>query len=112
MVITLSSQKGVKGITKGIQVDTGFSGSIAIDQDLIHSLSPHRTGEIRIATATSSDVKVALYLVYVTIPEMGIRGEPFAALEATRCLIGRKLIDRRRWLLDNIKNEFCMLKPS
>jgi len=110
MVATISPQKGTSGITKGVQVDTGFSGSIAIDQELIDSLSPNRIGEIPVATATSTGVRVALYLVYVSIPEINIRKEPFAALGATRCLIGRKLIDRRKWLLDNVKDEFCLMK--
>jgi len=109
MVVTVSSQKGVGGITRGVQVDTGFSGSIAIDRELLNSLNPKRIGEIRITTATSADVRTELYLVYVTIPEIGMRAEPFAALQATRCLIGRKTLDRRKWLLDNIKNEFCLL---
>lgn len=112
MVITVSPEKGASGVTKGVQVDTGFSGSIAVDRELIDSLRLSRIGEIHIATATSMDIKVALYLVYVTIPEISVREEPFAALEATRCLIGRKLIDRRKWLLDNVDNEFCLLKLS
>jgi len=109
MAVMVSSQKGVGGIARGVQVDTGFSGSIAIDRDLLNSLNPKRIGEIRITTATSTDVRTELYLVYVTIPEISIRAEPFAALQATRCLIGRRILDRRKWLLDNVKNEFCLL---
>jgi len=109
MAVTVSAQKGVGGITRGVQVDTGFSGSIAIDRELLTSLNPKRIGEIRITTATSADVRTELYLIYVTIPEIGMRAEPFAALEATRCLIGRRILDRRKWLLDNMGNEFCLL---
>ena len=99
-------------MSRRAQVDTGFSGSIAIDDELIDSLRPHKVGEVRIATATSMDVRVELYLVFITIPEMGVQEEPFAALRATRCLIGRKLMDGRKWSLDNIKKEFCLLNPS
>ncbi|MGQ9514452.1 MAG: hypothetical protein ACUVTL_05315 [Thermoproteota archaeon] len=109
MVVTISSQKDTGGITRRVQIDTGFSGSIAIDRELMNSLKPKRIGEIRVTTATDANVRADLYLVYVTIPEIGIRAEPFAALQATRCLIGRRMLDRRRWLLDNIKNEFCLL---
>lgn len=109
MAITVSAQKGAGGTTRGVQVDTGFSGSIAVDRELLTSLNPKRIGEIRIATATSAGVRTELYLVYVSIPEIGMRAEPFAALQATRCLIGRRILDRRRWLLDNMKNEFCLL---
>jgi predicted aspartyl protease len=112
MVVTISHRKRASGITRVVQVDTGFSESIAIDDELIDSLRPNKVGEVRIATATSMDVRVELYLVYLTIPEVEIRDEPFAALRATRCLIGRKIMDGRKWLLNNVKNELCLLKPS
>ncbi|MBO3800015.1 MAG: hypothetical protein FGF52_03025 [Candidatus Brockarchaeota archaeon] len=91
------------------QVDTGFSGAVAIDQELIDLLSPRRIGSIHIATATSLDVRTDLYLVYITILNIKINRQPFAALRATRCLIGRQLLDCRKWLLDNVQNKFCLL---
>lgn len=106
---TISSRQEGKNVTKGLQVDTGFSGAVAIDQDLIDSLGPEKIGDIHIATATSTYVRVDLYLIYLSIPEMNIKGKPFAALRATRCLIGRNLLNDRKWLLDNIANEFCLL---
>ena len=109
MLVTMRAHEGGKDVTKAIQVDTGFSGSIAIDQELIDSLGPEKIGDIHIATATSTYVKVDLYLIYLTIPEINIKEKPFAALRATRSLIGRKLLNDRKWLLDNIADEFCLL---
>ncbi|MEM3646890.1 MAG: hypothetical protein QW334_01910 [Thermofilum sp.] len=110
--IVVSANEKEDGLSRMFQVDTGFSGAVAIDQELIDLLSPQRVGSIHIATATSLDVRTDLYLVYLTISELKINRQPFAALGATRCLIGRRLLDRREWLLDNVRNRFCMLVPS
>jgi len=109
IAVTISADEKEGGLSRIFQVDTGFSGAVAIDQELIGLLSPQRVGSIHIATATSLDVRVDLYLVYLTILEMRINRRPFAALRATRCLIGRQLLDRREWLLDNMRNRFCLL---
>ncbi|MGQ9597538.1 MAG: hypothetical protein ACUVQY_04300 [Thermoproteota archaeon] len=109
MAIVISAGEKGEGLTRMFQVDTGFSGAVAIDQELIDILSPQKVGSIHIATATSLDVRTDLHLVYLTILEMKINRKPFAALRATRCLIGRRLLDRREWLLDNVRNRFCLL---
>lgn len=107
--IVVSANEKEDGLTRMFQVDTGFSGAVAIDQELIDQLSLQRVGSIHIATATSLDVRTDLYLVYLTIPEVKINRQPFAALRATRCLVGRQLLDHRKWLLDNARNRFCLL---
>jgi predicted aspartyl protease len=107
-VVVSASEKG-EGLSRMFQVDTGFSGAVAIDQELIDLLDPQRIGSIHIATATNLDVRTDLYLLYLTIPEMKISRQPFAALRATRCLIGRQLLDHREWMLDNVRNRFCLL---
>ncbi|MEM3080073.1 MAG: hypothetical protein QXF21_07160 [Thermoproteota archaeon] len=109
IAIMISTGEKGESLSRMFQVDTGFSGAVAIDQELIDLLSPQRVGSIHIATATSLDVRTDLYLVYLTIPELKIIRQPFAALGATRCLIGRQLLDRREWLLDNLRNRFCLL---
>ncbi|MEM3647011.1 MAG: hypothetical protein QW334_02565 [Thermofilum sp.] len=105
----ISASEEGEGLSRTFQVDTGFSGAVAIDQELIDLLSPRIVGSIHIATATSLDVRTDLYLVYLTIPGMKIVRKPFAALRATRSLIGRQLLDHREWLLDNRRNRFCLL---
>ncbi|MGB9717951.1 MAG: hypothetical protein ACPL4E_05855 [Thermoproteota archaeon] len=74
-VVVSAGGKG-EGLSRMFQVDTGFSGAVAIDQDLIDLLDPQRVGSIHIATATSLDVRTDLYLLYLTIPEMKINRQP------------------------------------
>jgi predicted aspartyl protease len=109
ITIVVSAGEKEEGLSRMFQVDTGFSGAVAIDQELIDLLGPQRVGSIHIATATSPDVRTDLYLLYLTIPEVKINRQPFAALRATRCLIGRQLLDHQEWLLDNVRNRFCLL---
>ncbi|MCX8183788.1 MAG: hypothetical protein N3F08_05160 [Crenarchaeota archaeon] len=108
-IVVSASEEG-EGLSRMFQVDTGFSGAVAIDRELVDLLGPRRVGSIHIATATGLDVRTDLYLVYLTIPELKINRQPFAALLATRSLIGRQLLNHREWLLDNVRNRFCLLR--
>lgn len=107
---TLASPKTRRSVNKTIEVDTGFSGTVAVDEETIEELQLPAIGEITVSTATQRGAPVELRLVKITIPELNIRQEPLAALTATKCLVGRKIIRDRRWLLDNQANEFCLLK--
>lgn len=107
---TLASPKTRKRVRKSIEVDTGFSGTIALDEETVEKLQLPSIGEITVNTATERGAPVKLRLVKITIPELRIRQEPFAALTATKCLVGRRMIQNRRWLLDNQANEFCLLR--
>jgi len=107
---TLASPDTKRSAKKLIEVDTGFSGTIAVDEETIKELQLPAIGEITVSTATERGTPVGLRLVKITIPELRIRQEPLAALTATKCLVGRKMIRDRTWLLDNRANEFCLLK--
>jgi len=106
----LANPKTRRRVKKPIEVDTGFSGTIAVDEKTVEELQLPVIGEITVNTATQRGTPVQLRLVKISIPELRIRQEPLAALTATKCLVGRKMIVDRRWLLDNRANEFCLLK--
>ncbi|MEM3489308.1 MAG: hypothetical protein QXO75_06610 [Nitrososphaerota archaeon] len=55
-IVVSAGEKG-EGLSRMFQVDTGFSGAVAIDQELIDLLSLQRVGSIHIATVTSLDVR-------------------------------------------------------
>lgn len=93
-----------------VQVDTGFSGWIAIDGDVIRRLGLQRIGEIRVDTATERGVLTELYAIALSIPELNITREVFASLRTTRSLVGRQILDNARWLLDNVGGRFCLLQ--
>ncbi|MEM3029662.1 MAG: hypothetical protein QXW09_05955 [Thermoproteota archaeon] len=93
--IVVSAGERGEGLGRMFQVDTGFSGAVAIDRELKYEYCQPSGDSAGLATATSLDVRTDLYLVYLTIPEVKISRQPFAALRATRCLIGRQLLDRR-----------------
>lgn len=107
---TLSSPKTTRRVKKSVEVDTGFSGTIAVDEETVEELQLPAIGEITVNTATQRSTPVKLRLVKITIPELRIKQEALAALTATKCLVGRQMIQSRRWLLDNKANEFCLLK--
>jgi len=89
------------------KVDTGFDGSLAIDNEVVRKLHLAAKGTILIRTATGHS-EAPIYTVNLHQVELGIDYTTLA-IGAQRSLVGRRLLKDREWLLDFRKQRFCLI---
>jgi len=89
------------------KVDTGFNGSLAIDRESVKTLSLAPVGTTLVKTATGHN-EVSLYVVSISQPDLAIIQKTLA-IGTKRSLVGRKLLEKRTWLLDCKKGRFCII---
>lgn len=102
--------RGAETVEVEAKVDTGFFGAVTVDEGVIQSLQLPMVGRDTVTTATET-VKVKLFPVRIRISQLGIKDELFLAYQTRRCLVGRRLLMGRRWLLDNVEKRFCLVEP-
>ena len=89
------------------KVDTGFNGSLAIDNEAVKKLHLAAKGTILIRIATGHS-EAPIYAVNLHQPELGIDYTTLA-IGAQRSLVGRTLLKDIEWLLDFRNRRFCLI---
>jgi len=90
------------------KVDTGFSGSLGIPDEIARDLNLQTGAVIPVQTA-GGDQWMRSYPVMVKMQDIGLSGSLTYAIATPRLVCGRALLVRRRWLLDMAQNQFCFL---
>jgi len=106
--ITLSSADRSATITP--KVDTGFNGSLAVDKEATKKLRVTPKGTTLIRTATGYS-ETSIYAINIRQSELGI-DQTILAIGAQRSLVGRILLNGRKWLLDCKEQKLCLMTDS
>ncbi|MEM2905537.1 MAG: hypothetical protein QW057_07825 [Candidatus Bathyarchaeia archaeon] len=94
-----------------LQVDTGFSGPIALGAKLIETLALKPIGRVPIRTAAGY-TETLLYRVLLTQRDLGIANRGITAIGTVKSLLGRSLLEPHRWLLDFQKRQLTLLSNA
>lgn len=88
------------------KVDTGFNGWLAIGREAVRSLRLKPAGRILVKTAVGNR-EVSVYRVNLSQPDLNVAYATIA-IGTERSLVGRGLLENRRWLLDCEEHRFCI----
>jgi len=93
---------------EAFQIDTGFSGLIALSTGLLGALALKPLGRVPIRTAAGY-TETLLYRVLFTQEDLGIANRGITAIGTVKSLLGRRLLEPNRWLLDFQTKQLMLL---
>lgn len=98
-----------KELFNDFKVDTGFTGTIGINEKIIIDLELHPVGVTQVST-TIGKKNLPYYQLHIHNSEWELEENMIYAIKTERLLIGRSALNGKKFLIDFDKSSFCYLK--
>jgi len=98
-------------IFENFKLDTGFAGTIGINDDIIKRLQLDQIGKTPVSTPIGVK-NIPYYHLYIRNHEWDLLESLILAIKTPRPLIGRATLNRKKFFLDFEQSLFCYLKEK
>jgi predicted aspartyl protease len=91
------------------KVDTGFSGTLGLNNEIVSAINLKARGLMTVQTAIGVK-EVPYYPLKIKCDHIGLKDSLVFAIATPRAICGRTFLMNRKWLLDFKNSKFCCYK--